>query len=122
MADPEQKCPGAETATITDAKLSYLLNPDPAKSGGKAVVFAAAGFTASNAADLRDVLLSGLQGAAATASVSNGGGGTNYVARMAVPGPSATLDLQTVWAANPEGTHLVTAYPFSRGKKGGTNE
>jgi hypothetical protein len=64
------------------------------------------------------VFISGLQGATATRGISNGGGGINYVVPMTVTGPSGSVDCQTIWAANPGGTHFVTAYPAK--KKGTT--
>jgi hypothetical protein len=115
----EERCPGAETATVATSKLTgYLLNPDPEVSGGKSAVFTGIGYTASNADQLRDVFISGLQGATATPGIPNGGGGINYVVPMTVTGPSGSVDCQTIWAANPEGTHFVTAYPVR--KKGDT--
>jgi hypothetical protein len=111
-ASGPMECPGAAAATVLDAKLGYLTNPDPGLSGGKGYLFNSIGYGASNAADLRDVFVFGLQGAAATGVGANGGGGTNYVVRMDVTGPRGSLDLRTVWAANPDGTHLVTAYPW----------
>ena len=115
----EGRCPGAESATVATSKLTgYLLNPDPEVSGGKSAVFTGIGYTASNADQLRDVFISGLQGATATPGTTNGGGGINYVAPMTVTGPSGSVDCQTIWAANPEGTHFVTAYPAK--KKGTT--
>jgi hypothetical protein len=110
-------CPGASSATVLDAKLGYLTDPDPHISGGKGYLFNSIGYGASNVAVLRDVFVLGLQGAAATGVGANGGGGTNYVVRMIVPGPSGSLDLRTVWAANPDGTHLVTAYPWKEPRR-----
>ena len=70
----EGRCPGAESATVATSKLTgYLLNPDPEVSGGKSAVFTGIGYTASNADQLRDVFISGLQGATATPGISNGG-------------------------------------------------
>jgi hypothetical protein len=115
----EGRCPGAESATVATSKLTgYLLNPDPEVSGGKSAVFTGIGYTASNADQLRDVFISGLQGATATPGIPNGGGGINYVVPMTVTGPSGSVECQTIWAANPEGTHFVTAYPAR--KKGTT--
>jgi hypothetical protein len=72
----EGRCPGAESATVATSKLTgYLLNPDPEVSGGKSAVFIGIGYTASNADQLRDVFISGLQGATATPGIPNGGGG-----------------------------------------------
>jgi hypothetical protein len=93
----------------------YLLNPDPEVSGGKSAVFTGIGYMASNAEQLRDVFISGLQGATATPGISNGGGGINYVVPMTVTGPSGSVDCQTIWAANPEGTHFVR--PIQRKRK-----
>jgi hypothetical protein len=111
----EGRCPGAESATVATSKLTgYLLNPDPEVSGGKSALFTGIGYTASNADQLRDVFISGLQGATATPGIPNGGGGINYVVPMTITGPSGSVDCQTIWAANPEGTHLVTAYPAKK--------
>jgi hypothetical protein len=111
MRDPTH-CPGAESATVADTKLEYLLNPDPEVSGGKGKFFSNLGFTTTNSDQLRSVMISNLRNVPAEASKPNGGGGVNYVATMTIEGPGGTADIQTVWAVNPgEGTHLVTAYP-----------
>jgi hypothetical protein len=114
--DDETRCPGAASATFADSKLGYLLNPDPAVSGGKGYIFGGLGYTASNADQLRDVMISGLQGATATPGRTNGGGGINYIVPMTVTGPSGSMECQTIWAANPDGTHFVTAYPAEKPK------
>jgi hypothetical protein len=111
-------CPGAETATVSDAKLEYLLNPDPEVFGGKAQFFSGLGFTASNSDELRTVMISKLTTVSAEAAKENAGGGVNYVARMTIEGPGGSADVQTVWAVNPgEETHLVTAYPARAKRK-----
>ncbi len=56
MVEPEF-CPGAATAVVDDAKLAYLLNPDPRISRGKGKQFARLGFTASNWDALREAKL-----------------------------------------------------------------
>jgi hypothetical protein len=115
MSGPDH-CPGAESATVSDTKLAYLLNPDPEVSGGKAKFFYGLGFTQTNSDELRAVMVSKLGSVPAQASRTNGGGGMNYVATMTIEGPGGSADVQTVWAVNPgEETHLVTAYP-SRSK------
>jgi hypothetical protein len=49
--DDQTWCPGAGTASVSDAKLEWLTNP--AAAGGKGYLFNKLGYTASNTGDLR---------------------------------------------------------------------
>jgi hypothetical protein len=108
---PDQ-CPGADTATVADSKLDYLLVLDP----GKAACFEQLGFTTSNATELREILLTELPNAPVADSRSNKGGGMNYAVRMTVTGPTGSAEFRTIWSTTSGETGFVTAYPW-RDKK-----
>jgi hypothetical protein len=112
MADRHPDCvPNAETATAHPEKfVNYLL--DPTQDHGKAQLLAAIGYDTGNWEALRDELLAALPNVEARPSKTNDGGGMNYEVRLSVKGPVGTADLQTMWAANPDETHFVTAYQW----------
>jgi hypothetical protein len=105
-------CPGAESATVDDGKLEYLLVLDQ----GKAACFSRLGFNSTNSDQLREVILSQLPTAPVADSRTNAGGGTNYVVRMTIEGPEGVADFRTVWSTTSGATSLVTMYPW-RDKK-----
>ena len=108
-------CPGAESATVDDGKLEYLLVLDP----GKAKLFNRLGFTTSNSDQLRDILLTQLPEAPVTGSRANDEGGTSYEVRITVTGSDGTADFRTIWSTTSGTTSFVTAYRW-REKKGTT--
>jgi hypothetical protein len=105
-------CPGAESATVDDGKLEYLLVLDQ----GKAASFAKLGFNTTNSDELRELILAQLPSAPVVESRSNAGGGTNHAVRMTIEGPEGAADFRTVWSTTSGTTSFVTAYPW-RDKK-----
>ena len=90
--------PGGEAAIVDIRKLTeYCLNPDHPRGKHKARVFAALGFTAENAEELRAALL---KAAAATTDAQPAQSeqfGDRYVIEFEIRGPRASAVVRSTW-------------------------
>ncbi len=91
------RLPGGEGAIVERQKLTdYCLAPDHPRGKHKARVFAALGFTAGNADELRAALLH----AAATADAQPAGSdefGDRYVLEFEIEGPRGAGTVRSTW-------------------------
>jgi hypothetical protein len=91
------KMPGGDAATVDRQKLTdYCLNPEHPRGKHKARVFATLGFTAENADELRDALLTAAASADAQPAASDQFG-DRYVIEFEFRGPRGSGVVRSIW-------------------------